>query len=91
MLGWKRLRVQKAPLWFRDWAAEFSRGFDPLADHHLHVGDRLRIGSTVRGTPRKLWYFRDEGLIFLAPVDDDFVAVFRLHGSSPASLYFKIT
>lgn len=59
-----------------DGPAELRRGFDPLLDDRFDVGESFAVGLAVRRAAGQLRDFRDEGLVFFAPIDNDLV--FRL-------------
>ena len=61
---------------FGDGASEGLGGFDPLGDDDLGVGDCLFVGGSIRHAAGEFGDLDEEGLIFLAPVDDEFVAHF---------------
>ena len=59
---------------FRNGASESLGGFHPLGDDDLGVGDGFFVGGSVGHAAGEFGDFHEEGLIFLAPVDDEFVA-----------------
>ena len=59
---------------FGDRASEGLGGFNPLGDDGLGVGDGFFVGGSVGHAAGEFGDFHEEGLIFLAPVDDEFVA-----------------
>ena len=59
---------------FGDGAAEGFCGFDPLGYDGLGVGGGFLVSGSVGHAAGKSWDFDEKGLIFLAPVDDEFVA-----------------
>ena len=72
-------------LW--NWIVEFPRGLEPQADGFLCACQSCLLRRSVCCAPRKLRHVCHEGLVFVAPVDDDLVLV---HSASP-SLYFSRT
>ena len=59
---------------FGDGASEGLGGFDPLGDDDFGVGDGFFVGGSVGHAAGEFRDFDEEGLIFFAPVDDEFVA-----------------
>ena len=59
---------------FGDGASEGLGGFDPLGDDDFGVGDGFFVGGPVGHAAGEFRDFDEEGLIFFAPVDDEFVA-----------------
>jgi hypothetical protein len=79
---------QAATLRLRNWIAKLFGRVDPKTNGVLRAAEGVFLCRAVRGASRKFWHFGDEGPIFFAPVDDDFVFAYK---SASASLYFKIT
>ena len=59
---------------FGDGVVEGDRGFDPLGDDDLGVCDGFLVGGAIGHAAGEFGDFNEEGLVFLAPVDDEFVA-----------------
>ena len=59
---------------FGDFAAEGTSGVDPFLDDDLRVGHGLLVGGAVGHAAGKFRHFDDEGVVRLAPIDDEFVA-----------------
>src|SRR2546423_11792541 len=78
-------RVGEFSAWFGNRPAEFARGFDPLVDDDFGVSDSFRIGLSVRHAAGQFRHFDNETVVFLAPINDQFVT--RRHSMS--ILYFK--
>src|SRR5271170_2756870 len=64
---------RQTPAWLRDGATQLVSRFDPLSDDDFDVRESFLVRLAVRGTARQLRYFRDERLVGLAPINDDFV------------------
>ncbi len=64
-------RERQSPLGLGDGAAEAGGRLDPLAGDLLDVGQGPGLRRAVGTAAGKLGDFGDEGLIVLAPVDDD--------------------
>lgn len=79
--GW-RSGKHESPFGFGDGAAEFAGGFDPFLDDHAGMGERFFIGCAVGHAAGQFRHFNDEGLIFLAPVDNQLV--FNRHRPLPS-------
>jgi len=58
----------------RDGATEIFGGLDPFVDDDFDVGQGFAVGLPVSGATGKFGHFGDECLIFLAPVNDDFIS-----------------
>jgi hypothetical protein len=69
-----RLGVGEFAFGLGDGAAEGLGGFDPFGDDGLGVGDGFFVGGSVGHAAGEFWDFNEEGLIFFAPVDDEFVS-----------------
>ena len=63
---------------------EFLRGFDPFTDDDFDVAKGFLIGLAVRSASGQFGDLGNEGLVFLTPVDDDFV--FSGHWFPPACM-----
>ena len=59
---------------FGDVAAEFAGGLDPLVDGDFGLGDGFLAGGSVGGAAGEFGDLGDEGLVVVAPVEDDLVA-----------------
>lgn len=59
---------------FRNRASKGLGGFDPFGDDGLGVCDGFFVGGTVGHAAGEFGDLDEECLIFLAPVDDEFVA-----------------
>ena len=57
-------------------SGEVFGGFDPLGDDDLGIGNGFFISGSVGHAAGEFGYFDEEGLIFFAPVDDEFVEQF---------------
>jgi len=68
------LGENQSALWFRDWSSKFLCGIYPLLDHNFNVVDRLFVGGAICHAARQFRNFSDEGMIFIAPIDDQFIA-----------------
>ena len=79
MVSERRSGNYKAALGFRNFSADFPRRFDPLANHDLYCADCGVVCGTVSHTAWKLWHFSNEGSVFIAPVNDDFIARISFH------------
>jgi len=66
--------VDEFSFWLRDGAVEGADGFDPLGDDGLVVGDGFFARCAVGNEAGESWDFDEEGVVLLAPVDDEFVA-----------------
>src|SRR5271156_6529036 len=56
-----------------DSAPQMVSRFDPLSDNDLDVRQSFLVRLAVCGAARQLRYFRDERLVGLAPINNDFV------------------
>lgn len=68
-----RLREDEAAFGLGDGAAEFTRGFDPLADDDFDVRKRFLVSLAVRRAAGQFRNFSDEGLVFLAPINNHLI------------------
>src|SRR5207244_3966079 len=82
-------REEEAPPWFRDGPADITGRLDPLACNDLQIRERLFRRRSVGGTPGQLRHLPNEGLVFLAPIDNHFVFELLAHRYGSANLYFK--
>ena len=64
---------QEPAFGLRNRASEFPGGFQPLVDHSFDIGQRFLPGSAIGGAAGQFRYFGDEGVIFVAPIQNDFV------------------
>lgn len=71
---WGGSGVGELALGFGNGASEGLGRFDPLGDDGLGVGDGFFVGGSVGHAAGEFRDFDEEGLIVLAPVDDEFVA-----------------
>lgn len=69
--------VREFAFGFGHGAVERDRGFDPLGAEGLGVGDGFLVGSTIGRAAGEFRDFNEEGLIFLAPIEDEFAAHVR--------------
>ena len=72
-------------LWYR--ATQSLGSFYPFLDDQVGILEGNLPGRPISRTARQLWHLGDEGLVFIAPIDDNFVL---RHRFSSAILYFKI-
>src|SRR3954466_7967474 len=61
-------------LWAWNLSLERFRSFDPFINY-VHVFQSFGLGRAVGHAARKFGNFGDEGLVFLAPINNDFVFV----------------
>lgn len=62
---------------FGDWATELLGSCNPKVDNGFCVDDSFLPRRSVSCTPGQIRHFGDERIIFVAPVQDDFVAGHR--------------
>ena len=67
------LREQQSSLRLRNRTPKLFSRLDPLLDHDLDIGNRLLSGRPVGGASGEFRDFSDERLIFVAPVENNFV------------------
>src|SRR6478609_5930148 len=79
----RSLGEEEPALGVGDRPPELAGGLDPLADHDLSRLEGGLVRRPVRGAAWELGDLRDERLVRLRPVQDDFVAVLRLHRRPP--------
>ena len=60
--------------WIGDGSVERAGGSDPLGDDGLRVGYRFLVGCAVGQVAGELGDLDEEGVVFLALADDEFVA-----------------
>ena len=70
----KKSGVGEFAFGFGDGAVEGAGGFDPLGNDRLGVGDSFFVGSAVGHAAGEFGDLDQERVVFLAPVDDEFVA-----------------
>jgi hypothetical protein len=80
-----RLSIHEPAARLRDRAAQFPGRFEPLRDYDFCVSYRLSVGGAVCRASGQLRHFGDESLVFLAPVQDHFIA-WAIHLSPPHAL-----
>ena len=68
------LGVGEFAFWLGDGAVEGAGGFEPLCDDGLGVGEGFFVGGAIGHAAWEFRDFDDEGVVFFAPVDDEFVA-----------------
>ena len=66
---------QAFPPGVRDMVTELPRRIDPEVDRLLDALQGGRLGAAVGAATGKLGHLRDERVVLVAPVDDDFVLV----------------
>ncbi len=67
------LSEEKSPFGLRDRTPRFSGRFDPLLNDDLNMGQGFLMGRAISGAAGQLGHFRNEGLIFFAPVDNHLI------------------
>jgi hypothetical protein len=67
------LRENQASLGLWNLSPKFLRRFDPFTDHDFDIRESFLVGFAIGSAARKLRHFRDESLIGLTPINDDFV------------------
>jgi hypothetical protein len=82
------LRGQKPAGRFRNGAAQFPRGFQPLRDDDFGVCEGFLTSGAVGGAASQLGDYGDERLVLAAPVENDLVLC---HSDSGTSLYRMTT
>jgi hypothetical protein len=78
-------RVGEFAAWLRNGPAEFARGFDPFVNDDFGVCDCFSISLAVGHAAGELGNLDNETVVFLAPVNDQFVT----RSYSMSILYFK--
>ena len=77
--------VEQTPAPRRDGTAQLLCRLDPFADHHFRIRQRLLVRRTVGRAPRQFRDLGEERLVFLAPVQDDFVLDVICHFIPPSN------
>lgn len=71
------LGERQSASWFWDWPPQFLCRFDPLPDDDFNVCQCFLVCGAICSTARQLGHFGNEGLIILAPIDNDPVLTHR--------------
>jgi len=85
---WPISREQQPAFGFGDRATHFARCLDPLRDDNFGVRQRLLARWAVGGATRQFRHLRKEGLVLVAPIENDLVL---RHSVPSPSLYRKMT
>jgi hypothetical protein len=71
------LRVKESSFSFPVLAAHLSCRINPCLNDYFSVGQRFLIGFTISHATGKFWHLDDERLIFLTPIDYEFVLIIQ--------------
>src|SRR5262249_37584658 len=75
----RSLREHKPTLGLGNGPSQFLSRLDPFRDDRLDVRERFLVGDSVRCTAGPFRDFRNDGLVLLTPIEDDFIARVMRH------------
>ena len=70
---------QALPFWFWNGVAEFASGIHPKTHRLANIFQGFSLCISMGGTAGKFWNFRDKSVVCVAPKNNDFIFIHRIH------------